>query len=198
MLIKINLRDWRSELREQRKKQFTNATAGAVVLSAGVVVLGMLSVSQSIDRQRERNQMLNDEIALIEKQIKEIEELEKVRANLLARMQVIEQLQQSRTQVVHYFDELVNTVPDGVYLTSIKQQGNKTSIDGVAESNGRVSTYMKNLDDSPWFSDPRLVVIKTSEKGARRLSNFSLQVTEVSPKGTDQPSDQASEDGAEQ
>ncbi|MGH8455345.1 MAG: PilN domain-containing protein, partial [Nevskiales bacterium] len=149
--------------------------------SALIVVLGMLSMNRAIENQQGRNQLLKDEITLIEKQIKEIEELEKVRANLLARMQIIEQLQQSRTQVVHYFDEVVNTVPDGVYLTSIKQQGVNTSIDGVAESNGRVSTYMKNLDASPWFQDPRLVVIKTSEVGARRLSNFSLQVTEVSP-----------------
>ncbi len=194
MLIKINLRDWRSELREQRKKQFMNAVAGALVLSAGVIVLSMLSVNQSIETQQERNQTLRDEIALIDKQIKEIEELEKVRASLLARMQVIEQLQQSRTQVVHYFDELVNTVPDGVYLTSIKQQGKTTAIDGVAESNGRVSTYMKSLDESPWFSDPRLVVIKTSEQGARRLSNFSLQVKEVTPKGANiEPDDEVAQ-----
>ncbi|MGH8458689.1 MAG: PilN domain-containing protein [Nevskiales bacterium] len=181
MLIKINLLDWRAELREKRKKQFLNAVAAALVASALIVVLGMLSMNRAIENQQGRNQLLKDEITLIEKQIKEIEELEKVRANLLARMQIIEQLQQSRTQVVHYFDEVVNTVPDGVYLTSIKQQGVNTSIDGVAESNGRVSTYMKNLDASPWFQDPRLVVIKTSEVGARRLSNFSLQVTEVSP-----------------
>ena len=184
MLIKINLLDWRAGLRQQRKKQFINATAGALVATAGVVVLGLLSMNRAIENQQERNQILKDEIVLIEKQIKEIEELERVRDNLLARMQVIEQLQQSRAQIVHYFDELVNTVPEGVYLTSVKQQGATTSIDGVAESNGRVSTYMKNLDASPWFNDPRLVVIKTTESGARRLSNFSLQVTEVSPSAT--------------
>ena len=128
--------------------------------------------------------MLKAEITLVEKQIKEIEELEKVRSNLLARMQVIEQLQQSRAQTVHYFDEVVNTIPEGVYLTSLKQEGTKTLIDGVAESNGRVSTYMKNLDASPYFADPLLVVIRTGEgdaKDARRLSKFSLQVTEVNP-----------------
>lgn len=187
MLIKINLRDWRAELRETRKKQFMNAVAGALVLSAGIVVLSMLSVGQSIDNQLERNQILKDEITLIEKQIKEIEELEKVRANLLARMQVIEKLQQSRTQVVHYFDELVNTVPEGVFLTSIRQAAANSTIDGVAESNGRVSTYMKNLEESPWFKDPKLIVIKTAEEGARRLSNFSLQVTEVSPNAPANP-----------
>ncbi len=152
-----------------------------MLAAAGVVVLGMLSMNRAIENQMGRNQVLKDEIVLIEKQIKEIEELEKVRDNLLARMQVIEQLQQSRAQIVHYFDELVNTVPEGVYLTSVKQQGTTTAIDGVAESNGRVSTYMKTLDASPWFSDPRLIVIKTTESGARRLSNFSLQVSEVTP-----------------
>ncbi|HXG28217.1 MAG TPA: PilN domain-containing protein [Nevskiales bacterium] len=184
MLIKINLLDWRAELREKRKRQFTTAIAGALVASVGVVLLGMLYMNRAIENQQERNRILRDEIALIEKQIKEIEELEKIRANLLARMQVIEQLQQSRAQIVHYFDELVNTVPEGVYLTSVKQQGNSTSIDGVAESNSRVSAYMKNLDASPWFADPRLQVIKTGESGGRRLANFSLQVTEVNPNAT--------------
>jgi type IV pilus assembly protein PilN len=189
MLIKINLLDWRAELREKRKKQFISAVAGALVASAAVVLLGMLYMNRAIENQLGRNQLLRDEIALIEKQIKEIEELEKVRSNLLARMQIIEQLQQSRTQVVHYFDEIVNTVPDGVYLTSVKQQGKNTAIDGVAESNGRVSTYMKSLDASPWFQDPKLVVIKTTEVKARRLSNFSLQVTEVSPNAPPPPED---------
>lgn len=184
MLIKINLLDWRTELRQARKKQFLNAAAGAVLVAAGLVVLGMLSMNRAIENQRARNQILKDEIVLIEKQIKEIEELEKVRDNLLARMQVIEQLQQSRAQIVHYFDELVNTIPEGVYLTSVKQQGATTSIDGVAESNGRVSTYMKNLDASPWFNNPLLVVIKTSESGGRRLSNFSVTVSEVAPSAT--------------
>lgn len=192
MLIKINLLDWRAELRERRKKQFMNTVAGSLVMAAGVVVLGLLSVNRAIENQQERNQILRDEIALIEKQIKEIQELEKVRANLLARMQIIEKLQQSRAQVVHYFDELVNTIPEGVYLTSVKQKGNNSSIDGTAESNGRVSTYMKNLEASPYFKDPRLVVIKTSESGARRLGNFSLQVTEVLP-GAPQPAEGAGE-----
>ncbi len=196
MLIKINLLDWRAELRQARKKQFINVAAGAVLAAAGVVVLGMLSMNSAIENQKGRNQILKDEIVLIEKQIKEIEELEKVRENLLARMQVIEQLQQSRAQIVHYFDELVNTVPEGVYLTSVKQQGATTSIDGVAESNGRVSTYMKTLDASPWFKDPRLVVIKTTESGARRLSNFSLQVSEVTPGATPTTESGAAESGA--
>jgi type IV pilus assembly protein PilN len=181
MLIKINLLDWRAELREQRKKQFVTTAAAAVLAAAALVVLGILSMNRAIETQQQRNKILQDEIVLIEKQIKEIQELEKVRSNLLARMQVIEQLQQSRTQIVHYFDEILNTIPEGVYLTSVRQSGTTTSIDGVAESNGRVSAYMKNLEESPWFKDPLLVVIKTSEAGARRQSNFSLTVTEVNP-----------------
>lgn len=181
MLIKINLLDWRAELREKRKKQFQTLAVGVAVAAAGLVGLSVLAMNRAIANQNERNQMLKVEIALIEKQIKEIEELERTRDNLLARMQVIERLQQSRAQTVHYFDEIVNTIPEGVYLTSLKQAGAKTKIDGVAESNGRVSTYMKNLDASAYFADPRLIVIKTSESGARRLSNFSLEVTEVNP-----------------
>ena len=91
-------------------------------------------------------------------------------------MRVIEQLQSSRSATVHFFDELVNTLPDGIMLTSIKQTGDTVQIDGVAESNGRISTYIKNLEASPWFNNPRLVVIKTSEKNKQREGAFTLQV----------------------
>ncbi|MBI3171738.1 MAG: PilN domain-containing protein, partial [Hydrocarboniphaga effusa] len=104
---------------------------------------------------------------------------ERVRANLLSRMRVIEELQASRTASVHFFDELVNTLPDGVYLTGFKQQGGQVTLDGIAESNGRISTYMKNLDVSSWFADPRLVIIKTGEKDRRRKGEFQLTVKKL-------------------
>ena len=99
-------------------------------------------------------------------------------------MRVIEQLQQSRSATVHFFDEIINTLPDGVYLTGIKQSGGEVTLDGIAESNGRISAYMKNLDSSPWFKDPKLVVIRTSDKNRLRSSEFQLKVTNLT-KATD-------------
>lgn len=175
-MTKINLLDWRAQRREQRKQRFL-AMMGAAVLVAGAVFgAGFLAMNNAIDVQNARNEYLKQQIAEVDQKIKEVQELEKVKANLLARMRVIEELQASRTASVHFFDELVNTLPEGVTLTGINQAGANVTIDGAAESNGRVSTYMKNLEASPWFDDPRLVVIKTSENGNARRSDFTLRV----------------------
>ena len=111
----------------------------------------------------------------MDKKITEIEELEKVKANLLARMKVIEELQASRAAMVHFFDEILNTLPEGVYIKSLKQAGAAVTIEGVAESNNRVSAYMKNIESSRWFADPKLVVINTKDVAKRRQSEFQLQ-----------------------
>jgi type IV pilus assembly protein PilN len=176
-MVKINLLDWRQALREKRKQRFfavllLSALGAVVTVAAGVGVL-----TERVDHQKARNALLKREIADLDKQIIEIQELEKVKANLLARMRVIEKLQASRSAMVHFFDEIVNTLPEGVYLTSLRQTGDDIAIDGVAESNGRISTYMKNLENSAWFANPNLVVIRTSEsKDKRRQSVFSLRV----------------------
>jgi len=189
MATKINLLDWRQELRDARKKQFISLLGLGSVASAGLVLLGVLAATEAVDHQNSRNAYLKQQIAEAEKKIKEIQDLEKTKANLLARMRVIEQLQASRSATVHFFDEIVNTLPDGITLTSIKQVGGNVSIDGIAESNGRVSTYMKNLEASQWFAEPKLVVISTSEKDKQRKSTFTLQV-----KNLTKPSDKDSEE----
>lgn len=176
MAIKINLLDWRQELRDARKKQFLSLLGLSSIASAALVLLGMLVASEAIDHQAARNDYLKQQIAETEKKIKEIQDLEKTRASLLARMRVIEQLQASRAATVHFFDEIVNTLPEGITLTAIKQSGGNVNIDGIAESNGRVSTYMKNLEASQWFAEPKLVVISTSQKDKQRKSTFTLQV----------------------
>ncbi|MEC9357814.1 MAG: PilN domain-containing protein [Pseudomonadota bacterium] len=183
MATRINLLDWRSERRERRKKQFV-AMMG-IGLGVGVVVVGiaLFLMKSTIAYQQSRNDFLKQEITAVDQKIKEIQELERVKENLLARMRVIEQLQASRSATVHFFDEIVSTLPDGVYLTAVKQQGSGVTIDGIAESNGRVSTYMKNLDASEWFADPRLVVIKTTEQNRLRQSEFTLQVTNLTKPG---------------
>jgi type IV pilus assembly protein PilN len=184
MTTKINLLDWRSARRQKRKQQFTVMAGGTLLASLVVVAVAYFAMDEAIDHQQERNKTLQNEIAILDKQIKEIQDLQKTRSNLLARMRVIEQLQQSRSATVHFFDEIINTLPDGVYLTAIKQSGNDVQLDGIAESNGRISAYMKNLDASPWFKDPKLVVIKTSDKERLRNSEFTLKVTNLT-KATD-------------
>lgn len=175
-MTRINLLDWRAERREERRREFL-AMLGLASLIAGVIVLATWAFVQSeLDLQGRRNSYLKLQIAGIDKQIKEIEDLERTRSNLQERMKIIERLQQSRSATVHFFDELVNTLPDGVYLTHVKQDGQSVTIDGVAESNGRISAYMKNLDASPWFGDPQLVVINTQEKNKQRSSQFQLKV----------------------
>lgn len=183
-MTKINLLDWRAERRQRRKQQFMLLIGITFLASAALVGIAYFAMDEAISHQQDRNKILQNEIAALDKQIKEIQELQKVKANLLARMRVIEQLQQSRSATVHFFDEIINTLPDGVYLTSVKQTGTDVTLDGIAESNGRISAYMKNLDSSPWFKDPKLVVIRTSDKNRLRSSEFQLKVTNLT-KATD-------------
>ncbi|MGH8527155.1 MAG: PilN domain-containing protein [Gammaproteobacteria bacterium] len=178
-MTKINLLDWRAQRREQRKQRFIAMMGLAVAIAALIFGVTYLTMQNAIDLQNDRNEYLKQQIADVDQKIKEIQELEKVKNNLLARMRVIEELQASRSATVHFFDELVNTLPEGVTLTSIKQAGTLVTVEGAAESNGRVSTYMKNLEASAWFDDPKLVVIKTSENGSVRRSDFTLQVTNL-------------------
>lgn len=175
-MTRINLLDWRAERREARRREFLSMIGLAVVIAGAVLGIAYLAMQQALDYQNQRNKLLEQTIADIDKQIKEIEELQKTRDGLISRMKIIEQLQQSRSGTVHFFDELVNTLPDGVFLTHVKQDGQNVTIDGTAESNGRISAYMKNLDSSPWFDDPQLVVIHTGEKNKQRTSDFTLKV----------------------
>jgi len=176
MALRINLLDWRAERRELRKRQFFQMLALGVVVGATVAGSLYFQASGAVEHQRARNQYLTQQVAEIDQKIKEIEGLERTRDNLLARMRVIESLQSSRSASVHFFDEVVNTLPEGVSLTLLRQKGTQVTIEGVADSNGRVSAYMKNLDASEWFDDPRLVVIRATEAGRGRASEFTLQV----------------------
>jgi len=185
MATRINLLDWRAERRARNKKQFLSMLGLGTLASLAIVGLGYISMQQAVESQQGRNAFLTAQISDLDKQIKEIQELEKVKQNLVARMRVIEQLQQSRSATVHFFDEIVNTIPDGIYLTSVKQSGQNVTIDGIAESSGRISAYLKNLDSSPWFKDPKLVVIKTGEKNKQRNSEFTLQVTNLTKASED-------------
>lgn len=175
-MTKINLLDWRAERRARRLEQFRNVGILGFIIAVAVVAFGYFAMTNAISQQQARNDYLKQQIAEIDQKIKEIEDLERTKQNLLARMRVIEELQGSRSATVHFFDELVNTIPDGITLNSIKQAGDLVTIEGVAESNGRISSYIKSFENSPWFAEPKLVVIKTSEKNKQREGTFTLQV----------------------
>lgn len=175
-MTKINLLDWRAERRARRLEQFRNMIVLGLILAVGIVAIGYMAMTNAISQQQARNDYLKQQIAEIDQKIKEIEDLERTKQNLLSRMRVIEELQSSRSATVHFFDELVNTIPDGITLSAIKQVGDTVTIEGIAESNGRISSYIKSFENSAWFAEPKLVVIKTSEKNKQREGQFTLRV----------------------
>lgn len=180
-MARINLLPWRAERRKQRQKEFLTMLGLA---AAAAVVLSFLIISYyngQISGQNERNAYLKDQITQVDTQIKEIEELDKKKAKLLARKEVIEQLQANRSQMVHLFDSLVRTIPDGVVLTSIKQEGEKLTLEGRSQSNARVSTYMRNLEGSGWMTKPDLSIIEAKEGDAGLPFAFTLSVTLANP-----------------
>lgn len=160
----INLLPWREERRKARQQTFNLRLLLAAIVGIVVLLLIWLGLSASISNQEARNAYLKEQIAQMDKQIAEIKDLQQTKARLLARMQIIEQLQQSRPIEVHLFDQLVKTLPPGVYLTQISQKGNQVEIQGVAESSARVSTYMRNIDASAWMGDPNLQVVQKDPK----------------------------------
>jgi len=160
----INLLPWREERRKARQQTFNLRLVLAASVGIVVLVLVWLGLSASISNQQARNAYLKGQIAQVDKQIAEIKDLQQTKARLLARMQIIEQLQQSRPTEVHLFDQLVKTLPPGVYLTQVIQRGSQVEITGVAESSARVSTYMRNIDASDWMGDPNLQVVQKDPK----------------------------------
>jgi type IV pilus assembly protein PilN len=177
---RINLIPWREAERKQRRQEFA-VGAFAAVLFAGIIAVAVNWQMQSaIDHQAERNQYLKDEIAKLDKQIAEILDLEQQKQRLSARIQVIEQLERSRAEVVHLFDQLVRTLPDGIYLTAVKQSENKIQVKGVAQSSTRVSNYMRNIDSSEWLADPSLDILETKGSGDAG-SDFTLNAVQKNP-----------------
>ena len=183
---RINLLPWRQQLRAQRKREFGLAVLGSVLAAGAVAMFVSWGISAAIDRQNERNELLRAEIATLDKQIGEIRGLETQKNRLIARMDIISKLQRSRPEVVHVFDQLARTLPDGVYLTAVKQTDKRIEIRGVAQSSTRVSTFMRNIAQSPWLTNPELQVIET-QKGSATGSDFSLYATQKSAEPSDEP-----------
>ena len=186
IITKINLLPWREELRQEQKKEFAMMAFMSCVLAAAIFGLVYFQMQSKIDYQLSRNNFMTSEIKKLDDEIKEIRELQKVRRSLVERMEVIQDLQASRPSIVHLFSEIVSTVPNGVYLESMTQTGSNLLINGEAESNARVSTYMRNLAASDWLKDPNLTVIEIEDITVNRISAFTLTVKQTSPNATGQ------------
>ncbi len=180
-MTRINLLPWRDELRKEHKRQFFSILLGAAALMLAIIGYAHVHISGNIDGQNSRNSFLQAEIAKVEGKIKEIKELETQKKQLLNRMEVIQDLQTRRPMVVHMLDKLVVALPDGLFLTKFEQAGMELVIEGLAQSNARVSAFMRNLDESDWFDSPRLEVIQVQEKNGSRSSKFTLKVKQLTP-----------------
>lgn len=179
---RINLLPWRQEERQKRAKQFYLLGVGAVLAAGAVTLLATIVVSSMTSGQKDRNEYLKSEIAGLDRQITEILGLESQKQRLLARMEIIERLQRSRPEIVHVFDQLARQLPDGVYLTSVKQTDRKLEIKGIAQSSTRVSTFMRNIEASEWLANPELQLVQTKGITAGNGAEFVLLAQQ---KGTD-------------
>jgi len=182
-MSRINLLPWREARRKELQNQFITAVGIAAAVGGIVWGIGHFYHTQLIEYQQSRNAYLEQQISVLDKKIKEIQELEEEKERLLARMRAIEQLQGNRPLIVRFFDEVVNNLPEGVSVVSLKQSGTNITITGVAQSNARVSSFMRNLESSKWLQNPKLEIIKTqSRQGGLQLSNFTLRFSQVIPR----------------
>ncbi len=185
-MIRINLLPHREQKRKARQRQFVSLSIGLAVLGLAAVLLVHVILGTQIENQQSRNTLLKTEIGKLDEQIKEIDKLREQTQALLARKQVVETLQSNRTEAVHLLDQMVRQLPDGIYLRSLRQVGSKVTLIGYAQSNARVSTLMRNIDSSPWVTQPELVEIKSVPSPLNkdlRLSEFTLnmQLKKVAP-----------------
>lgn len=178
-MARINLLPWRELERSKRQQEFGFILGGAVLLTILAGVYVHIHVNGLVSNQNSRNSLLDNEIKVLDQKIQEIKDLEKTKANLLSRMDVIQQLQVSRPQIVHLFDELVSTLPEGTFITKVEQKGTTITVRGRAQSNARVSAYMRNIEKSEWLTEPALKVIENKEQTQTGLSHFELQAKQT-------------------
>ncbi len=178
-MTRINLLPWREELRQEKQKQFMTLLVLSMILAAAIVGLIHFQMNGKIAYQNSRNSFLSKEISKLDNEIAEIKELQKVRKSLVERMDIIQNLQASRPSIVHLFTELVTTVPNGVFLKTLEQTKDSLKLTGEAESNARVSSYMRNLSGSDWLKDPNLEIIQIEDKKVTRISTFVLTVKQA-------------------
>ena len=183
-MTRINLLPWREALRADRQRRFLITVAMTALFAVAVVGGVHYYLDSLLTHQNQRNAFLEKEIAVLNSKLSKIRKLEAERKALLDRMTIIQRLQATRPEIVHLFDEIPRRLPDGVYLKSMKQSGKTITLKGVAQSNARVSSFMRNLDQSEWFANPVLKVIKTvagSDGSKQRLAEFTLTISQVNP-----------------
>jgi len=173
-MARINLLPWREELRKKQQQDFATGIGAAVLFTALLLLLVYMYIEGLKEHQTSRNQLIKNEISVLDKKIAEIKDIEDKKNKLLTKIDVIQKLQESRPEIVHLFDELPKTTPDGVYLTKFVQLDDKLTIDGKAESNARVSAFMRAIDASPWLNTPVLSVIKGQGKNDGQMNDFSM------------------------
>lgn len=187
-MARINLLPWREGLRKQRQRDFAAAVLVAILVTVGILFYVHAHIEGLIEHQEQRNRFLENEIAALDNKIAEIKKLEDRKAMLLAKMDVIQQLQKSRPEIVHLFEEIAKTVPDGVYLTQFSQSGSSLTFRGKAQSNARVSAYMHSIEASGWMKNPNLNIILSKDKADNvRLSDFTM----FAEQGPGKPREQA-------
>ncbi|WP_444914975.1 PilN domain-containing protein [Microbulbifer sp. TRSA007] len=175
-MAKINLLPWRQEYRAQKQKEFQQLALVVFIAAAMAVFLWMKAVDQQVVRQNERNQILQTRINALNIQVREIKDLKKRRQELIDRMRVIQELQGNRPLAVRYFDEIVRATPEGLWLSELKREGDRLDLLGVAESNNRVSSFMRNLDQSDWYEAPQLTGVTATPQYGDQASEFQLTV----------------------
>ena len=180
-MAKINLLPWRETLRKEKQQEFFTMLGAGAALAVLAVLVIHFQVERLIDGQERRNQFLENEIVILDERIKEIQKLDATRRALIERMEVIQNLQATRPSIVHLFDEVVTTLPENVYLSSLTQSDDKILLTGNAESNARVSSYMRNIEASDWLTQPKLSVISTENQDGLRISKFSMTVEQTTP-----------------
>jgi type IV pilus assembly protein PilN len=184
-MARINLLPHRVAARKQRERDFFVQLAITAAAAIGFIILWNIWMGMRVDNQNERNAYLQDQIKQVDARLAKISDLEKVRAQLLARKQIIEQLQANRSQMVHLFDELVKTIPGSARLTSIKQAGDQMVLGGVSQSNASVAQYMRNIESSPWMGPTDLSKTENIHDGSRMPYTFGLTVALQRPKQDD-------------
>jgi type IV pilus assembly protein PilN len=180
-MAKINLLPWREAYRQEKKREFLGIIGGIGLAAAFGAYLWVSSVQSAIENQNARNQLLNQEIAKLDAQVKEISEIKKVRDDLLARIKVITDLEGTRPVIVRYFDELVRAIPDGVWIGSAERKGNVVTIEGVAESYNRIASFLRNLESSDWYASHNLISVDAAPEEGEDASKFKMTVETSSP-----------------
>jgi type IV pilus assembly protein PilN len=174
-MARINLLPWREDLRKQKQKDFGNGIMLSVLATGGILLLVHMHINSLKEYQTKRNQQLKEQIGILDNKIDEIKDIEEKKSLLLKKIDVIQTLQESRPLIVHLFDEIPRVTPDGVYLTKVSQIGANLTFTGKAESNARVSAYMRAIENSSWLDTPKLDFIQgTGDSKSGKLNDFTL------------------------